>query len=173
VALAPDKTMIARMRFATAGVLLVCLCQPAAFGQCAPAPDSAYFFRNLSEQRAEARIAANHALYEKLLSAAFEMKGADGKPVSKQKFIANELTAPPAATSRRFFSISNYTLVEHRQGHTVAAYLLREVTTGNGATRIAESTLRETYQVENGEWRLAAVEVSPVKDDASTTRAGS
>ena len=122
--------MIARMRIAAAWLLLACLLQSTASGQCAPAPDSAYFFRNLSEQRADARIAADRALYEKLLSAAFEMKDRDGKPVSRQDFIAAELAPPRTAASRRFFSISNYTLVEHRQGYTVASYLLREVATG-------------------------------------------
>ena len=77
------------MRMPIAVILLACLGSATASGQCAPAPDSPYFFRNLAEQRITAEIAAK-----------------------------------PAVAGKRFFSISNYTLLEHRQGYTVATYLL-------------------------------------------------
>jgi hypothetical protein len=154
------------MRTILAGLLLACLWQSVAFAQCAPAPDSAYFFRNLSESRAEAKIAADRAVYDKQLSAAFESKTADGKTLSKDDYIAAELAANHADPSRRFYSIANYTLVEHRQGHTVATYLLREGTTDNGVTHMVELQLRETYEVEGGKWRLSSVEVAPA--NAST-----
>src|SRR4051812_47583575 len=128
--------MIARMRILLAASLLACVCQSAAFGQCAPAPDSAYFFRNLSEQRAEARISANRKTYEHLLGENFSAPDAHGKLQSKSEFIAAELAASPADPHQRFYSISNYTLLEHRQGHTVASYLLREVTTIGGVTHV-------------------------------------
>jgi len=163
--------MIARMRTFVPGLLLACLWQTAAFAQCAPAPDSPYFFRNLSEERADAKIAADRAIYEKLLSPAFESKSADGKPLSRNDYIAFELAAQPGAAGRRFYSISQYTLIEHRQGHTVATYLLREGTTQKGETRMVESQVRETYVVEDGKWRLSAVEVTPAADDLSAQAA--
>ena len=159
------------MRTALAGILLTCLWNSAAFAQCAPAPDSAYFFRDLSEERAEAKIAADRAVYEKLLSPGFESKSADGRQISRDAYIASEITPVAEAARRRFYSISNYTLVEHRKGHTVATYLLREGTSGNGETRIVERQVRETYEVENGKWRLAAVESSPATSAAATQAA--
>ena len=42
-------------------LLLLPFWQTPAFGQCAPAPDSPYFFRNLAEQRAEARLTEDRA----------------------------------------------------------------------------------------------------------------
>ena len=158
------------MRTLFAGSLLACLWHSAAFGQCAPAPDSAYFFRNLSEQRAEARISANRKTYEHLLGENFTTPGANGKPQSKDEFIAAELAQSPADPHQQFYSISNYTLLEHRQGHTVASYLLREVTTMNGVTHVVSWQLREVYEVQDGAWRLVAVEATP--EPARTTRAG-
>jgi len=155
------------MRNILAGILLSCLWHTAAFAQCAPGPDSAYFFRDLSEERAEAKIAGDRAVYEELLSPEFESRSADGKPVSRDAYIATELTPVAEAASRRFYSISNYTLVEHRQGHTVATYLLREGASGNGETRVVETRVRETYEVENGKWRLAGVESSPAASAAA------
>jgi hypothetical protein len=153
--------MIARMRFVLAAALLTCFWQ-CAHAQCAPAPDSAYFFRDLSEERAEAKIAENRKFYDNLLSESFTARVADGKPLSRAEYITAELSDDDhAASSHRFFSISNYTLVEHVQGHTVATYLLREVGTSAGKTRILESQLRETYEVQDGRWRLMAVEVTP------------
>jgi hypothetical protein len=115
--------MIARMRSTLALLLASCLWQTAAFGQCAPAPDSPYFFRNLSEQR-----------------------------------ISAEQAAKPAITGRRFFSISNYTLLEHRKGYTVASYLLTEGVNENGQAQVSETQMREVYEVVEGQWRLASVE---------------
>ena len=153
------------MRTLFAGMLLPILWPSAGFAQCAPAPDSPYFFRNLSEQRADAKITADRAVYEELLGAAFESKAADGKMQSRSDFIRSELAPHPVAASRRFSSISNYRLLEHRQGHTVASYLLREGATSQGETRVVELQLLETYEVEGGRWRLVAVEISPVGDE--------
>jgi len=147
---------------ALAALLLACLWQSAAFAQCAPAPDSPYFFRNLSEQRAEAKIAVNAAVFEQQLSDTFQSRAADGKPLNKRDFIAVELAARPAVAGRRFYSISNYTLLEHRKGYTVASYLLIEGVTGNGTPHLAESQLREVYEVVDGKWRLASVEAMPI-----------
>jgi len=146
----------------TAAMLLVCLGQPTAFAQCAPAPDSPYFFRNLSEQRAEAKIAANPAVYEKLLSDTFLGHGQGGKQLSKHDFIGAELAAQPAKAVRRFYAISNYALLEHRKGYTVASYLLTEGMIGPGETHVVESQMREVYEVVDGQWRLASVEAAPV-----------
>ena len=153
------------MRPSLAALLLACLWRSAAFAQCAPAPDSPYFFRNLSEERADAKIAADRAVYDKLLSTTFESKNADGQALAKSGYIALELAAGHGAAGRRFYSISQYRLIEHRPGHTVATYLLREGTTANGETRMVESQVRETYDVEDGKWRLSAVEVSPAVED--------
>jgi hypothetical protein len=163
--------MIARMRTTLAALLLACLGQSAAFGQCAPAPDSPYFFRNLSEQRAEAKIADDAAVFERLLSDTFQSRSADGKSLSKRDFIAGELAARPAKGSRRFYSIRHYTLVEHRKGYTVASYLLTEGMTGPGQTHLVESQLREVYEVIDGQWRLASVEMSPVAAGESLSQA--
>ena len=153
--------MISAMRTTVLGLLLAGLWQSAAFGQCAPAPDSPYFFRNLSEQRAEAKIAVNAAVFEQQLSDTFLSRGADGKPLNKRDYIAVELAARPAIPGRRFYSINNYTLLEHRKGYTVASYVLIEGVTGNGAPQLVESQLREVYEVVDGKWRLASVETAP------------
>lgn len=151
-----------RALFAT---LLLCgLAPSAAFAQCAPAPDSAYFFRNLSEQRAEARIAGNRAAYDQLLSAAFTAQRAGSAPLDKSSYTNLELAAAADATRRQFFSIREYTLVEHRKGFTIARYLLIEGSTGGGETRAVESWQRETYEVQDGQWRLTALEVSPAQE---------
>ena len=142
-------------------LLLICLAPAAGFAQCAPAPDSPYFFRNLSEERAEAKIAAQAAVFERLLSDAFQGHTADGKTLGKRDFIAAEIAARPAAAGRRFYSISNYTLIEHRQGYTVATYLLTEGVTGGGQTHLLESQLREVYEVQDGKWLLASLDTTP------------
>ena len=139
------------MRTLLAGSLLACLWQSVAFGQCAPAPDSAYFFRNLSEQRAEARNTADRKVYEHLLGEHFASPGANGKSLSKDEFIAIELARSPVDPRQNFYSISNYTLLEHRQGHTVSSYLLREVTAVNGTAHVAAWQLREVYEVQDDE----------------------
>jgi len=149
------------MRAAISGFLLLCLWQSAAFGQCAPAPDSPYFFRNLSEQRAEAKIAVNAAVFEQQLSDTFSSRAMNGKLLNKRDFIAVELAEKPATRGRRFYSISNYTLLEHRKGYTVASYLLIEGVTGDGAPQLVELQLREVYEVIDGKWRLASVEATP------------
>ena len=146
----------------TAVMLLACLGPSSAIAQCAPAPDSPYFFRNLSEQRAEAKVAANPAVYEKLLSDTFLGHGLGGKQLSKREFIGAELAAPPSRAVRRFYAISNYTLLEHRKGYTVASYLLTEGMIGPGETHVVESQMREVYEVVDGQWRLASVEAAPV-----------
>ncbi len=140
----------------------LCLWQTAAFGQCAPAPDSPYFFRNLSEERAEAKLAEDPAVFEKQLSDTFQGRSADGKPLSKHDFIAGELAAKTPKTGRRFYSIRHYTLIEHRKGYTVASYLLTEGMTGPGETHLVESQMREVYEVIDGQWRLASLEMAPV-----------
>jgi hypothetical protein len=114
------------MRCIAAVIWLACVGQSSAFAQCAPAPDSPYFFRNLAEQRLTAEIAAK-----------------------------------PAARGRRFFSISNYTLIEHRKGYTVASYLLTEGIYDHGQAQVSETQMREVYEVVEGQWRLASVEAAP------------
>jgi hypothetical protein len=155
------------MRSVLAAALLTCSWHATAVAQCAPAPDSPYFFRDLSEERAEAKIAENRGFYEELLTETFAARAVGGKSVSKAEYITAELAENHAAPNHRFYSISDYTLVEHVQGHTVATYLLREGTTTGGKTQILESQLRETYEVQDGRWRLTAVENLP----AGTTEA--
>ena len=145
-----------------AALLLACAWHSAAVAQCAPAPDSPYFFRNLSEQRAEAKIAADPAVYEKLLSDTFLGHSAGGKQLSKRDFVGAELATKPTKSARRFYAISNYTLLEHRQGYTVASYLLTEGVIGPGVTHVVESQVREVYEVVDGQWRLASVDAAPV-----------
>ena len=153
--------MIAPVRPFLTALLLGSLFPLAASAQCAPAPDSPYFFRNLSEQRAEARIAGNRVAYEHLLGAAFTAQRPGSAPLDKRAYIDAELAAAGSTTRRQFFSIREYTLVEHRKGYTVARYLLIEGSTGGGETHAVESWLRETYEVQDGQWRLTAVEIAP------------
>ena len=141
-----------------AGFLVLCLSLAAAWGQCAPAPDSPYFFRNLSEGRAEAKFADNRAYYDQLLSESFVSKGRDGQ-LAREQYIDRELAAGRTLGQQRFFSIRDFTLVEHRKGYTVASYRLIEGTTAAGAAPAAETWLREVYEVVNGKWRLTAIEV--------------
>jgi hypothetical protein len=152
-----------------AALTLVALGSQSAFAQCAPAPDSAYFFRDLSEKRAEAKIAESRAVYEELLSDTFTSRNAEGKPVTKREYIDWQLTAGRTPAPRRFYSVSNYTLVEHRKGYTVATYLLTEGATGKGPAQVTESQMREVYEVVDGKWRLASVESSPLPPDAAAT----
>ncbi len=149
------------MKSALAAALLASFWQSAAHAQCAPAPDSPYFFRDLSEERAEAKIAGNRKFYEDLLTDSFTARAAGGKPASKAEYITAELPQKGVPHNPSFYSISNYTLVEHQQGHTVATYILREGVTADGRTQIFETRLRETYEVKDGRWRLTAVEASP------------
>jgi hypothetical protein len=114
--------------------------QTSAFAQRAPAPDSAYYFRDLTEQRAEARSAEDRSFYEKLLSANFQNRAA---------FIDDEVAADPAGTHGKSLAVRNFSLVEHRPGFVVTSYLLTDGTTGHW--------FRDVYQVEDGKWRLASV----------------
>ena len=155
--------MIARMRFLAAALLFTL--GTIAFGQCAPAPDSAYFFRDLSEKRAEAKIAEDRAYFEGLLSDAFATRGADGRSMTRKDFIDAELAEFHASASRPFFAISNYRLIEHRKGYTVVSYELREGTTGNGEIRMVELQVREVYEVQDGRWQITTLDTSPVAAD--------
>src|SRR5262245_14565001 len=142
------------------GFLVTCVWQAAAWGQCAPAPDSAYFFRDLSEARAEAKLADNRAYFDQLLSESFVSKGRDGKSLPRQQYIDDELAAGRALGERHFYSIHDYTLLEHRKGYTVASYRLIEGSTSTGSETAAETWLREVYEVKDGKWRLPGVEVA-------------
>ena len=152
------------------GTLVACLWQAAVYGQCAPAPDSAYFFRNLSENRAEAKLADNRAYYEQLLSDSFVLKGRDGSQLARAQYIDDELIAGRALGQSPFYSIRDYTLLEHRKGYTVARYRLIEGATEGGATRASETWLREVYEVQAGKWRLSAIEIAPEAPDAIAGR---
>jgi len=163
--------MIARMRILSATVCLAALASSAAFAQCAPAPDSAYFFRNLSEQRAQARIDGDRNVYEAQLSDTFASRDADGRTVSRAAFIEAELQADDGAPRVHAFSISNYTLVEHRKGHTVATYLLRESATDGSQEPVRETQFTEVYEVVGRKWRLTAVEAKPAAPNPQLTRA--
>jgi hypothetical protein len=116
-----------------------------AFGQCAPGPDSSYFFRDLTQRRAAPQLSEDRAFFETLLSATFANRAA---------FIDGELAAAqhpkpekPAVTVR------NFSLLEHRKGFVVASYEL----VGGGAAR----WFRDVYQVEGGKWRLASSQAAP------------
>ena len=138
-------------------LLLLPLWQTPAFAQCAPAPDSAYFFRNLAEDRAEARLTENRAFYEGLLGEGFLAKDTDGKALHKQEFIDRQLAGHPAASHTGFYAVRDFQLDEHRKGVTVASYRLVQGETGNKA-HVTESWQREVYEVQEGKWRLVSVE---------------
>jgi hypothetical protein len=106
-----------------------------------------------------------------LLSDAFAAKDSDGKSLSKADFITAELAGHGASTRRAFFAISNYALIVHRQGYTVASYMLREGTTGNGETNLVETQVREVYEVQDGKWRLASVESAALNVAGPTAQA--
>jgi len=147
----------------TASLIILAGFCPSAFAQCAPAPDSPYFFRNLSQQRAEAKLADNRKFFEQLLSETFSTRARDGKTIGRNGFIDNELAAARASQQKQFFAIREFSLVEHQRDFVVASYLLTEGTTGGGETRASETWLRETYRVEDGHWRLTAVEPAPAR----------
>lgn len=151
-----------------AAFLLVSSWPATSFAQCAPAPDSPYFFRNLSQQRAEAKIADDRKFYEELLSDAFEIKARDGKATPKSEFIDAELAAARVSQQRRFFAIRNFSLVEHQRDFVVADYLLIEGTTGGGETHATEAWVREVYKVEDGKWRLTTIEPAPAQSAQNT-----
>jgi hypothetical protein len=138
-------------------LLLLPFWQTPAFAQCAPAPDSPYFFRNLAEQRAEARLTEDRAFFEGLLGEGFLAKDADGKALPKKEFIDRQLASHPAASHGGFYAVRDFRLDEHRKGVTVASYRLVEGATGNDA-RVTETWQREVYEVQEGKWRLVSIE---------------
>jgi hypothetical protein len=154
----PFSPIIGAMRSRLAYLLfLLPFWQTPAFAQCAPAPDSAYFFRNLAEQRAEARLTEDRAFFEDLLSENFAAKDADGKTLTKQAFIDSQFIGHPAASHRGFYAVRDFELDEHRKGATVASYRLVQGDTGNNA-HVIETWQREAYEVQQGKWRLVSVE---------------
>jgi hypothetical protein len=160
--------MIGAMRLRMAPfclVLLSGLWQSTASAQCAPAPDSAYFFRNLAEQRAEAKLADDRRFYESLLSEKFSGKDRSGKPLPRAAFIDGELAKEPA--HKGFYAVRNFSLVEHRKGLAVTTYLLIEGDIGEGNSNARETWQRETFEVQDGKWRLVSV------DDTAPSQPGS
>ena len=154
----PFSPIIGAMRFRLAYLLIVLpFWQTPAFAQCAPAPDSAYFFRNIAEQRAEARLTEDRAFFERLLAEKFVAKDAGGKTLARQEFIDLQLAGHPAASHRGFYAVRDFQLDEHRKGATVASYRLVQGDTGDHA-HVTESWQRELYEVEDGKWRLMSVE---------------
>ena len=115
-----------------------------ASAQCAPAPDSPYFFRELTQRREQAKVAEDRAFFENLLSDTF---------VNRAKFIDAELGPDHARSGKAEPTLRNFTLLEHRKGFVVASY---ELVDGE-----ADRWYRDVYQVEDGRWRLASSEVVP------------
>ena len=156
----PRRGYDPRMRWGVAAVsAMLAGWHASPFAQCAPAPDSPYFFRTLTEQRAEAKIADDRDFYERLLSEKFQQR-IDGQVVAKQAFIDVELASRELPSRKRFFAVRNFSLIEHRKGFVVASYLLTEGTTGGGETQATEHWFRDVYEVEDGQWRLSAVEAA-------------
>ena len=139
-------------------VLMLPFWHAPALAQCAPAPDSPYFFRNLAEQRAEAKLTEDRAFFEGLLSEGFSAKDPDGKTLPKREFIDRQLAGHPATSRKGFYSVRDFRLDEHRKGMAVASYRLVEGDTGNDATRVTETWQREVYEVQEGKWRLVSIE---------------
>ena len=147
---------VMRSRLVYLLILLPCW-QSAAFAQCAPAPDSPYFFRNLAEQRAEAKLTEDRAFFDGLLSEGFAAKSPDGKTVAKREFIDRELAGHLASSHSSFYSVRDFRLDEHRKGVAVASYRLVEGKTGNDA-QVVETWLREVYEVVEGRWHLVSIQ---------------
>ena len=142
--------MIRRMRWGT-WVFAAILSGPglaawpvSAGAQCAPAPDSSYYFRDLTQRRAAAKFTADRAFLEKLLSAEFANRAA---------FIDAELAPEHAGSGKATIAVRNFSLLEHRKGFVVASYQLVD---GQ-----ADRWFRDVYQVEDGSWRLASSEIAP------------
>ena len=135
--------MIRRMRWG-ALLLVAAFATCDAGAQCAPAPDSSYFFRDLTQRRADAKLAADRAFFEKLLSATF---------VNRAAFIEGELVAEHARPEKAAAVVRNFSLLEHRKGFVVTSYQLVD-----GST---ERWFRDVYEVEDGQWRLASSEIAP------------
>lgn len=154
----PISPMIRAMRSRLAYLLLLLpLWQTPASAQCAPAPDSPYFFRNLAEQRAEAKLTEDHGFFETLLSEGFSAKGPGGKTLPKREFIAHQFATHPAKSRSGFYSVRDFRLDEHQKGVAVASYRLVEGDTGNNA-HMTETWQREVYEVQEGKWRLVSIE---------------
>jgi hypothetical protein len=146
------------MQSRLAYLLLLMLCwQTPAFAQCAPAPDSPYFFRNLAEQRAEARLTENRAFFEGLLSEHFVARDSAGKALARQEFIDLQLAGHPATSRSGFYSVRDFHLDEHRKGVAVASYRLVQGDTGTNP-HVTETWQREVYEVQAGKWRLVSIE---------------
>jgi len=129
-----------------------------ASAQCAPAPDSAYFFRNLAEERAEAKLNLNRGFYEDLLSKDFAGKDKAGKASPKQDFIDRELAENRGASHKGFYAVRDFRLVEHRKGLAITSYLLVEGDIGEGKSNARETWQRETFEVLDGKWLLVSIE---------------
>jgi hypothetical protein len=142
--------MIAAMRWGTwVFAAFIVVWTAGAQAQCAPAPDSSYFFRNLTQQRADARLAEDRAFFEKLLSATFANRNA---------FIDGELAADREPTAKLPAEVRDFSLLEHRKGFVVTSYQLVEGKIGHW--------FRDVYQVEDGKWRLASTGPAPPVSDA-------
>ena len=126
--------------------------------QCAPAPDSPYFFRNLAEQRAEAKLASDRSFYESLLDEHFAGKDHDGKTLPRQQFIESELAGKRDPRRKGFYAVRNFSLVEHRKGVAITSYLLVEGDIGDGSSNARETWQREVFEVHDGKWRLVSIE---------------
>jgi hypothetical protein len=143
--------MIRAMRWGTwvfAAILAVLAA--GAHAQCAPAPDSSYFFRNLTQQRAEAKLAEDRAFFEKLLSTTFANRAA---------FIDGELATDRERTGTPGVEVRDFSLLEHRKGFVVTSYRLVEGNTGQW--------FRDVYQVEDGKWRLASTTSVPRANEST------
>ena len=151
--------MMAAMQVRLASLLLLLpLWHSLSFAQCAPAPDSPYFFRNLAEARAEAKLASDRSFYEGLLSEHFSGKDHDGKALPRQEFIESELAVKHDATRKGFYTVRNFSLVEHRKGLAITSYLLVEGDIGEGNSNARETWQREVFEVQDGKWRLVSIE---------------
>jgi hypothetical protein len=149
--------MIPAMRPLAYLLLLLPCWQAPAFAQCAPAPDSPYFFRNLAEQRAEAKLTEDRAFFEGLLSETFAAIDADGKTLPKHDFIERQLAGHSKTSRDGFYAVRDFRLDEHRKGVAVASYRLVEGATGDRA-HVTETWQREVYEVQEGKWRLVSIE---------------
>lgn len=150
--------IILAMRFQLVAMALALSFGQLAFAQCAPGPDSPYFFRGLAEQRAEAKLKIDRAFYEDLLSVNFAGKDLDGKSRPKREFIDRELAVTRGPSHKGFYAVRDFNLVEHRQGLAITSYLLIEGEIGEGKSNARETWQRETFEVQDGKWHLVSIE---------------